>query len=165
MVTTRALRARRFARRERRRARLSGTSGETDVLEESTYTPEESAHRLSELICGCDVRLLDEKLTPNLQIPFRNHRALRLRHCRHPPPFPRPRDRQAQGKRTRALRCASSGTWTLPTSFRRTMDRQEHCGQPKFDPRSRWCGDAELRAPQFERAGDIVGWSIYERCC
>lgn len=47
--------------------------------------------------------IIDNQLTTTLQISLRHHRALRLRHRRHPPSFPRSRDRQAQGKCTRAL--------------------------------------------------------------
>ena len=165
MVIMRASRARRSARRERRRARLSGTFGGTDVLEESTYMAGLSANQLLKRTCTCYAQRFDKKLITNHQIPFRHHRTLRLRHRRHPPQIPRPRNWQAQRKRRRALRRASSRTRTLPSSFRRTLDRQEHCGQPKFDPRSRWCGNAELRASQLERAGDIARRSVHERCC
>ena len=55
------------------------------------------AGHLLKLISACYSQHFIKKLTPHLQIPLRDHRALRLRHRRHPPPFPRSRDRQAQG--------------------------------------------------------------------
>jgi broad specificity phosphatase PhoE len=69
-----------------------------------------------------------KQLTSNHQISLRHHRPLRLRHCRHPPPLPRPCNWQAQRQRIGALRCAGSCPRALPTSLCRPLDRQEYRG-------------------------------------